>query len=159
MSYIQIGSLVNPNRTMLTEKSSFSLPKDTDLFGFSEKMIPDDIEYVRAVDNDGHCIGTISAERVQKILRALHYIPLEPLLDELAEAVVAVDKNGIIFYVNPAYTRVLGVPAGKILGKNMHIIESGASLLDVLRTGKPVVRENNWFRPYSAMYPSGCFPC
>lgn len=141
MSFIQLSNLVNPNRTVITGSSTLSLPGSADLSSLSEGIIRDDIEYIRALDETGRCVGTISAERVRKILRAFQQIPLEPLLDELAEAVVAVDRNGIIFYVNPAYTRILGVPAGKILGKDMHIIESGASLLDVLHTGRPIVRE------------------
>lgn len=139
MPHIQIRNLVNPNRTMV--ERGVSLPGKMDLSELTEATIPADAEYVRALDEDGRCIGTASAERLRKVLRALKSIPLEPLLDELEEAVVAVDLDGIIFYVNPAYTKILGVPAGKILGKDMHIVENGASLLEVLHTGTPIVRE------------------
>lgn len=139
MPHIQIKNLVNPNRTIV--EKGISLPGKMDLSDLTEASIPHDVEYIRAVDEDGHCIGTATVERVRKVLRAIRQIPLEPLLDELDEAVVAVDLDGIIFYVNPAYTRILGVPSGKILGKDMHIIENSAGLLEVLHTGTPIVRE------------------
>lgn len=139
MPCIQLGNLVNPNRTDV--EYGISLPKGADLYELEEADIPEDTQYICTLDETGNCTGTVSAERIRKILRAVKEIPLEPLLDELDEAVVAVDMDGIIFYVNPAYTRILGVPAGKILGKDMHIIENGASLLEVLHTGEPIVRE------------------
>lgn len=139
MPHIQLGYLVNPNRAHVKCERSF--PRETDLYDLTEDAIPDDAQFIGATDDTGLCVGTTSAARVRKILQVIKQIPLEPLLDELDEAVVAVNLEGTIFYVNLAYTKILGVPAGKILGKDLHIIESGASLLDVLHSGAPIVRD------------------
>lgn len=83
---------------------------------------------------------------------------LTPILDELEEAVVAVDMDGMIFYANPAYTRILGVPVGKILGKNLNIIENGANLLEVLRTGNPITRERQLIKTVQRYVSVRMFP-
>lgn len=139
MAKIQIRNIVNPMRT--EPQNAFPLPANTNLFDLSLEDIPESVRYISGVDENGRCIGTISAQRIRLALRTISRIPLESLLDELADAVIAVDMEGMIFYVNPAYTQILGVPAGKILGKNMHVVENGAALLEVLRTGKPITRE------------------
>lgn len=139
MAKIQIKDIVNPMRKEV--ENAFPLSASTNLLDLSLADIPESARYISAVDEAGHCIGSISAQRLRLALRTIDRIPLESLLDELADAVIAVDMEGTIFYVNPAYTQILGVPAGKILGKNMHIVENGAALLEVLRTGQPIARE------------------
>ena len=71
---------------------------------------------------------------------------------------MAVNLEGTIFYVNLAYTKILGVPAGKILGKDMHIIESGASLLDVLHSGAPIVRDKQFIQTVQRYVSVRMFP-
>lgn len=141
---MKVVDIVNPARKE-TERS-FPLPGDQDLSGLSPEDIPEEAACVCAVDGAGNCLGTIAAERLRAALRPMREIPLAPILDELADAVIAVDREGIIFYVNPAYTQILGIPAGKILGKDMHIVEKGASLLNVLTNGEPIVRETQLIR-------------
>ena len=48
-----------------------------------------------------------------------------------------------IFYVNPAYSDILNVAPGKIIGRYMNQIEKDAALLEVLETQKPKRRENS----------------
>jgi len=45
------------------------------------------------------------------------------ILDSIHEGVVVIDMDSIIIYVNPAYTRILGVPLEKIIGKRVRDIE------------------------------------
>ena len=63
------------------------------------------------------------------------------MLDELTDAVVAVDMNGVIFYVNPAYAQLLNVPVGAVLGQNMFDIEAGATLLKTLQSGQAITKD------------------
>ncbi len=156
MPHIQLGYLVNPNRAHVKCERSF--PRETDLYDLTEDAIPDDAQFIGATDDTGLCVGTTSAARVRKILQVIKQIPLEPLLDELDEAVVAVNLEGTIFYVNLAYTKILGVPAGKILGKDLHIIESGASLLDVLHSGAPIVRDKQFIQTVQRYVSVRMFP-
>lgn len=95
MPHIQLGYLVNPNRAHVKCERSF--PRETDLYDLPEDAIPDDAQFIGATDDTGLCVGTTSAARVRKILQVIKQIPLEPLLDELDEAVVAVNLEGTIF--------------------------------------------------------------
>ena len=139
MPKLQIRDIVNPQKKIVEQ--AYPLPGNTSFFDLSPEDIPADAKYICAVDEDGNCLGAASSDRLRTVLQAIVKIPLESLLDELADAVVAVDIDGVIIYVNSAYTQILGVPAGKILGKNMHVVENGASLLKVLCTGQPIAHE------------------
>lgn len=63
------------------------------------------------------------------------------VLDSLYDGVIVIGPDTRILYVNPAYTRILGVRGEKILGRLLSEVEPGARILDVVRTGKPVVNE------------------
>ena len=139
MPSMKINDIVNPNITNLAQV--LLVNESMNLSDLNPEDIPDDVQAVGAVDADGKCKGTISAKRLHFVLGTIKKMKLAPILDELEEAVVDVDMDGMNFYANPAYTRILGVPVGKILGKNLHIIENGANLLEVLRTGTPITRE------------------
>ncbi|MDT3700552.1 MAG: sigma 54-interacting transcriptional regulator [Thermincola sp.] len=64
---------------------------------------------------------------------------LASILNSLHEGVVVIDLNSTIIFANSAYTRSLGVPVGKVLGKKLTDIEPDSRILDVLRSGKPIV--------------------
>lgn len=70
------------------------------------------------------------------LVEALFYI-----LNSLHEGVIVIDKEGTIIYANPSYTRILGVPIEKILGKNLYDIEPDTKSLNVLRTQQPIIGE------------------
>lgn len=63
------------------------------------------------------------------------------VLDSMYDGVIVIGPDTRILYVNPAYTRILGVRAEKILGRLLSEVEPAARILDVVRTGKPVVNE------------------
>lgn len=62
-------------------------------------------------------------------------------LDAIHDGIVIADHTSRILYANPAYTRILGVPLKKILGKKISEIEPTASMLTVLETGKAILQE------------------
>lgn len=64
---------------------------------------------------------------------------LASILNSIHEGVVVIDLNSTIVFANSAYTRSLGVPVGKVLGKKLADIEPESRILDVLRSGKPIV--------------------
>jgi len=151
-----IKNIVNPK--LLQGEQAVFFPEDTILSDLELGDIPNSAQFVGATDTDGRCTGMVSASRLRFILQTNSKKKLTPLLDELAEGIIAVDMDGIIFYVNPAYTRILGVPAGKILGKNMHIIENSANLLEVLNTGEPIVREKQLIQTVQRYVSVRMFP-
>lgn len=61
------------------------------------------------------------------------------VLWSIPDAVVVVDKEGTILFVNQGYTRVLNVPAHVAIGRKMQDISPSAHTLRVLRTGEPIV--------------------
>ena len=56
------------------------------------------------------------------------------VLESIHDAVDVIDAEGKIVYVNPAYTRELGVPSRKIVGRKMKEIAPEAVSLKVLET-------------------------
>lgn len=61
------------------------------------------------------------------------------ILNSIHDSVLVVDINSTILFANPSYTRSLGVPVHKVLGKKLSKIEPESQVLDVLRTGEPIV--------------------
>lgn len=64
---------------------------------------------------------------------------LASILNSIHEGVVVIDLNSTVIFANSAYTRSLGVPVNKVLGKKLADIEPESRILDVLRSGKPIV--------------------
>ncbi|NTV89838.1 MAG: sigma 54-interacting transcriptional regulator [Clostridiales bacterium] len=58
------------------------------------------------------------------------------ILDNIQDVVMVIDADTTIVYANEAYTKILGVPVQKVLGKRLDSIEATASAIKVLRTGE-----------------------
>ena len=63
---------------------------------------------------------------------------LSTILNSVQEAVEVADKNGVIKYVNPAFTRVTGIPSANRIGQNVFEISPEGALAMAIRTGKSV---------------------
>ena len=64
------------------------------------------------------------------------------VLDSIHDGVIIVAMDSTILYANLAYTRSFGVEVGKVLGRKVSEIEPNSHILDVLRSGKPVVDDH-----------------
>ncbi|KUO72066.1 MAG: hypothetical protein APF81_08435 [Desulfosporosinus sp. BRH_c37] len=64
------------------------------------------------------------------------------VLDSIHDGVIVVAMDSTILYANPAYTRSFGVQVSKVLGRKVSEVEPNSHILDVLRTGKPVVDDH-----------------
>ncbi|MCL6478475.1 MAG: sigma 54-interacting transcriptional regulator [Peptococcaceae bacterium] len=60
------------------------------------------------------------------------------ILNSVHEAIEVADKNGLIKYVNPAFTRITGIPEGERIGKNIFEVSPDGALATVLKTGKNI---------------------
>lgn len=60
------------------------------------------------------------------------------ILDTLHEGVVVMAADSTIVYANPAYSRILGVPVNKVIGKKCSEIEPTAKCLQSLETKQPI---------------------
>jgi PAS domain S-box-containing protein len=65
---------------------------------------------------------------------------LEAVIQSTQDAISVVDKNGIGLLINPAYTRLTGLPPDKVIGKpaDVDIAEGDSMHMRVLATGQPV---------------------
>ncbi len=63
---------------------------------------------------------------------------LSAILNSMQEAIEVADINGTIKYVNPAFTRITGIPEMDRIGKNIFKISPDGALATVIRTGKMV---------------------
>lgn len=60
------------------------------------------------------------------------------ILNSVHEAIEVADTGGIIKYVNPAFTRVTGIPEHERIGKNIFEASPDGALAMVLKTGKNI---------------------
>ena len=157
MASMQVKDIVKIEPT-IQPQGAFTLSASAPLYSLSPGDIPTGIELFYAIDQEGACIGTGSARRLRAALCIFQGIPLATMLDELNDAVVAVDMDGVIFYANPAYEQVLGVPVGKVLGKNMHTLEAGATLLKTLHSGQPMTRDSYMVESIQRLVQIKAFP-
>ncbi|MFZ5647106.1 MAG: sigma-54 interaction domain-containing protein [Bacillota bacterium] len=88
-------------------------------------------------------IGAVSREgrAVQMLSRIIEFIPLPNIFDALHEGVLIIDSAGTIVYVNHAYSNIVGVPGGKIIGRKMDDVEPASSCLKVLKGHPPIVNQ------------------
>lgn len=100
-------------------------------------------------DDDGRRIGAIAVFRdVTELhqmaaeltnLREVQTL-LEAIIQSTQDAISVVDQEGRGLLINPAYTRLTGLPADEVLGKpaNVDIAEGDSMHMRVLQTGQPV---------------------
>jgi PAS domain S-box-containing protein len=55
---------------------------------------------------------------------------LKQAIEQTGESVVITDKDGIIEYVNPSFTRITGYGTEEVLGKNTRILKSGIQTVE-----------------------------
>ncbi len=60
------------------------------------------------------------------------------ILNSVHEAIEVADTDGIIKYVNPAFTRVTGIPDHDRIGKNIFEVSPNGALAQVLKTGRNI---------------------
>ncbi len=79
------------------------------------------------------------------------HVPLEgevdlvAAVDGLKEGIVVVDSSARIVFANQAYYRILGVQPHRVLHRHLSELEPKAKILEVLRTGKPLLEQKIHF--------------
>lgn len=61
------------------------------------------------------------------------------VLRAIFDGVMVVDQEGKILFANPGYERIFRVDAAKVVGRNLQDIEPTSPVLEVLKSGKPLV--------------------
>ncbi len=65
--------------------------------------------------------------------------------DCLSEGILMIDRDGIVRYVNPAYSSITKVSYEAIVGKVLAEVRPGSRLSDVVRTGQAILRAPRFF--------------
>lgn len=73
-------------------------------------------------------------------------LSVDQIIESLHDGVVVIDREGTIVYANSAYTRILGVPVDRVLGRNMREIQPDARGLKVIETGRPILRDSFYLK-------------
>lgn len=60
------------------------------------------------------------------------------ILSAIHEGIVVMARDSTIVYANAAYTRILGVPVNRVLGRKCSEIEPGVKCLETLKTQEPI---------------------
>ncbi|MFV8827658.1 sigma-54 interaction domain-containing protein [Alkalihalobacterium sp. APHAB7] len=63
------------------------------------------------------------------------------ILESLHDAVIVVLTDYTVAYVNKAYTEQFNVPKEKIIGRNLHKIEENSRIIEVLKSGEPLIND------------------
>lgn len=58
------------------------------------------------------------------------------ILDSLYDGILIIDSEGIVRYINPAYTRITKVKEENIIGKKLSDVRKGSYLTEVIKSGK-----------------------
>ena len=123
--------IMNPKNKDVS--SSVSLPCEGEITELDLSKIPREDVFIRVVDGSGTCVGSVKRELLEYLHASSNIACFLSILDKIGEAVIAIDKNGRIFYANPSYTKVLGVAIGRVLGRYLQQVEPGSALLTVLK--------------------------
>ncbi|MCR4420115.1 MAG: sigma 54-interacting transcriptional regulator [Clostridia bacterium] len=80
------------------------------------------------------------------------------LLEAIDDAVIVVDAQGKIIYVNKAYERIVGVKAARVLGRNVAMQFPNDKLVQVLQTGIPILESDDYDETFGYRILANCLP-
>ena len=125
------------------ERLEPSLPQETEIHHLRPEAVDEGVVY-EVVNELGDKVGELAGSQLAFLVRRAVELDLNELLNAIEDGVVVLDREGRICYENEAYSRIIGVPMRKTIGRDMHVIEPDALLLRVLESGKPDARK--WHR-------------
>lgn len=131
----ELRSLVEPlKEVILLQENALEL---LDYFKDGRKKI------VYVVGQDKKLCGAVSSgsRAVRMLFKIKNFAPFPNIFDAMYEAIIVIDAGGTIIYVNHAYSNIVGVPAGKILGKKMAEVEPTSMCLKVLKGHPPILNQ------------------
>lgn len=107
---------------------------------------------------EGEKTGEVSGRLLLYLRKAMERLDLGHIINAFEDGVVVLDAGGRIIFENDAYSRIVGVPMRKTIGKDMHHIEPDALLLKVLETGVPLQRERQLIQSVGKYVAMRIFP-
>ncbi len=120
----------------LFEESNISDINELDLKKFSDR--------IPIINSQGFKVGEISKNRLLNLIRTYDNDLMLEILDHLDDGIIAADQNGIVFYANNMYSKIFGIPTGKVLGRSIYDTEPNAALITVLENKKPITLDKKY---------------
>lgn len=101
------------------------------------------VNQVYVVDEDGTLVGAVSSRNrgLETLAKVNTLLPVPDIFDAMHDAIIIIDDTGTIVYANHAYSRIIGVKVGKILGKKMQVVEPTSRCLGVLKGDPPILNQ------------------
>lgn len=136
-----MSKLSNQEKSVSSQTNCINL--DDDIFDIGNRDIAlDQMIYVR--DMQGELIGQIDGGLIAYLHTAAKRTLLNSILNNIEDAVIAIDADGRICFVNQAYSKILGIPIRKIIGKLMQAIEPAALILEILKNPQVTVKPRQY---------------
>lgn len=107
---------------------TYTLQGSVDLAELSAEKLTDFPETIYIANSQAVVFGKVQKETLLYLLEFHQKFQFQQILDSMNDGVIAVDAAGRIFYANPAYVSVLGVPLRRILGRFIQDVEPGSIL-------------------------------
>lgn len=134
------------NRVSVLDKTGMTLRGDTNIQDIPGDVLDTDEIVLSVLDESGVKVGEVDTPNIRYLVTKYSELPSMDLLDHFREAIVIIDDNGRIFYINEAYKKIIGVKARKVVGKFIYDVEGSALLYEVLKSGKPMVQEKHFVK-------------
>ena len=115
-----------------------TLPASCPVCEVTEQRLAACGETIYLLDQNGTCDRKIKKELLEYLLHQRRERLYLQMLDHVQDGIIAVDQDGRIFYLNPAYTDSLKVKPHKIIGRYIQQVEPNSLLTRVLKTRRPV---------------------
>lgn len=151
-----IGTIANPE--WIHKETDYKIDSGRSLLDLHPEDIQTQRKFIGVINSRKEQIGAVRTSRLRYVLEKGRDMPFSQILDRLPIGVIAIDRESRIFYVNPAYSKILNVPLPKIIGGYMKTIEKGAVLLNVLKTEKEETREKHLIKSVNRYVSLHVFP-
>lgn len=135
IDFIKHEEILSSQKDVISGNLNISEINCEDILRFGNK--------ISIMNKEKKVIGIINKEDLLYLVKQNKELNLERILDYIEEGIIAIDENGRIYYMNHAYSQILGVPLYRILGKYMQKIESGAILNKVLENKEAFYSEKH----------------
>ncbi len=120
---------------------AYTLQGGMDVAELTADKLADFPETIFIANSQAVVFGKVQKETLLYLLDRHRTFQFEQILDSMSDGVIAVDDAGRIFYANPAYMSILGVPLRRILGRFIQDVEPGSILNRALLERETFSRE------------------
>lgn len=134
------------------------LDESVDLFSLSLNPKELQKERIDIVNKKGYKTGEIKKNIFEYFYGINTVELLSNTLDVLESGIVAIDINARIFFLNDMYSKILGVPIGKVIGRDMREIEPDADILKALDSRKPMTLEKKYIKTIDKYVSGHIYP-